>query len=133
MAHWTERYIGEPYVETENDCAALAAKVANEVFGKQVTLPEHRADNPFGRTAQMRMGAVDLAERIEITFGEQPADGDVVLMIAAGRVSHVGVYALIDGMPWVLHAMKNAGMVVLHRMAALPYQGLEIEGYYRWK
>lgn len=128
MSHWSEQYIGEPYVEGANDCAALAARVAREQFGRVVALPEERAAGIFGQSAQIKAGAAALVDPVE-----SPDDGDLVLMVAAGRISHVGVFCRIDNVAYVLHAMRNAGAVVLHRLFALKYQGLEIEGFYRWK
>ena len=104
-------------------------RVAAERFGRQVILPQHAAGLRAGaRQIDEIAGAGTLAERIE-----QPADGDVVLMRCRGTLSHVGVYCRIDGAPWILHAMRNAGAVVRHRLRDLPAQGLAVEGFYRWK
>jgi hypothetical protein len=59
-------------------------------------------------------------------------DGDAVLM-KSGSLWHVGVYILLGGAPYVLHAMKNAQQVVRHRLRDLPNQGLTVEGFYKWK
>lgn len=128
MAHWSEAYVGQPYVAGEHDCAVLAARVAREVFGRAVVLPEERDASRLGRVRQIAAGAGELAAPVET-----PAEGDAVLMICAGRPSHVGVFCRIGGHDYVLHAMKNAGMVVLHRLRDLDKQGLSVEGFYRWK
>ncbi len=128
--HWTEQYIGQPYVRGAADCAALAVQVRREVFGRDVpsAVEQERAASALGRARQMAEGVADYGQRIAA-----PVDGDVVLMHCCGRPSHVGVYCVIDGEPYVLHAMENAGMVVLHRLRDLPRVLLSVEGFYRWK
>lgn len=64
---------------------------------------------------------------------DDPKEGDVVLMLCRNRPSHVGVYCDVNGEPSVLHAMENAGMVVLHRIRDLPKVFLSVEGFYKWK
>lgn len=126
-AHWSERYLGLPYVEGANDCGEFAARVQREVFGRAVRLPTERAAGRRGQSRQI--------ESLLDTYGvrtETPADGDAVLM-KSGSLWHIGVYCGIQGAPWVLHAMKNAGQVCRHRVRDLAKQGLALEGYYRWK
>ena len=128
--HWTEQYIGQPYVRGAADCAALAVQVRREVFGHAVppAVEQERAASALGRARQMAEGVADYGVRIDA-----PSDGDVVLMHCCGRPSHVGVYCVVGGEPSVLHAMENAGMVVLHRLRDLPRVYLSVEGFYRWK
>ena len=130
MAHWTETYIGRPYVLGKADCARLVCDVRREVFGLPV--PEdaepERAASLTGRFRQMGDGVAEYGERTD-----EPQDGDVVLMCCRGRPSHVGVFGRVDGEPCVLHAMANAGMTVLHRIRDLPRYNLHVEGFYKWK
>jgi len=130
MAHWTEKYIGQPYKLGESDCAALAAKVRREVFQLPVPSPAdvERAASRLTRAAQLSDGVEAFGE-----LTDTPVDGDVVLMLCLNRPSHVGVFCVIDGQPCVLHAMENAGMVVLHRLRDLPKFMLAVEGVYKWK
>ena len=55
MAHWSESYIGRPYVPESADCAILYYTVSREVFGKDV--PDiaaiKRAASRLGRMTQM--------------------------------------------------------------------------------
>jgi hypothetical protein len=130
MAHWSDNYIGRPYQLGEADCAALVADVRREVFRQPVPseVEVARSLSSLGRAGQVSDGVA--------LYGDQtqgPVDGDVVLMLCAGRPSHVGVYCLIDGIAFVLHAMRNHGAVVRHRISQLPLTGLKVEGYYRWK
>jgi hypothetical protein len=126
MAHWSEAYIGLPYITGEQDCAELLARVQREVFGRQVTVPRERADSPFGKSVQISQGARDLADPVPI-----PVEGDAVLMMVRG-LWHVGVWFEV-GEPWVLHALRSAGEVVSHRMRELPAFGIKVEGFYRMR
>lgn len=130
MEHWSANYIGLPYVAGDADCAALLCRVRREVFCQPVPSAAEieRAASRLGRNAQLADG-VD-------AFGlptDSPKEGDAVLMMCRGRPSHIGVYCEIEGVRCVLHAMENAGMVVLHRLRDLPRVFLEVEGFYTWK
>jgi hypothetical protein len=126
MRHWSEAYIGLPYIEVEQDCAALLERVQREVFGRNVTVPRGRADGPFGKSAQISQGARDLADPVQ-----EPVEGDAVLMKVRG-LWHVGIW-FERGEPWVLHAMRHAGEVVSHRLRELPALGIRVEGFYRMR
>lgn len=130
MRHWSERYIGEPYIKGEADCAALLCRVRQEVFA--LSVPDaaqiERAASALGRQAQMADGVAAFGEATS-----HPQEGDAVLMLCRGRPSHIGVYCEVDGERCVLHAMQNVGMVVLHRLRELHRSFLIVEGFYRWK
>ncbi|CAB4121527.1 hypothetical protein UFOVP14_21 [uncultured Caudovirales phage] len=130
MVHWSENYIGSPYEMGSADCARLLGKVRKEVFNLPV--PEEievdRHSSRLKRVGQM-------ADLVAI-YGEQtndPKEGDAVLMICAGRPGHIGVYCEVNNEKCVLHAMENAGMVVLHKIRELDKFFLKVEGYYKWK
>lgn len=126
-AHWAERYVGIPYVVHEADCARLCERVRREQFAHALELPREAHDNPFARTATIATHARDFAVRTE-----QPQEGDGVLLIARGRLQHIGIYCLPGELPHVLHAAPGAGAVVLHRVRDLARLGYKLEGYYRW-
>ena len=130
MAHWTEKYIGQPYKVGLADCARLIAKVRRDEFDMPVPadVEVDRAASRLGRAGQMSDLVSEYGQRTE-----NPFDGDAVLMLCRGRPSHIGVYCEINGEPAVLHAMENAGMVVLHRIRELDRLFLKVEGYYTWK
>lgn len=128
--HWTERYIGQEYESGTADCARLLAQVRREVFELPVPsdIEVERAASRLGRAGQM----TDLVEAFGVKT-DNPQEGDAVLMMCRGRPSHIGAYAYINGEPCVLHAMENAGHVVLHRLRDLHRVFLSVEGYYAWK
>lgn len=130
MAHWAEQYIGSEYAVNTADCARLLSKVRKEQFNMPVPddIEIERAASRLGRVGQMQ----DLVNEFGLRT-ENPQEGDAVLMICRGRPSHVGVYCIVDKEPCVLHAMENAGMVVLHRIRELNRVFLSVEGYYTWK
>lgn len=130
MSHWSAKYIGQGYATHTADCARLLAKVRQEQFNLPVPtdIEVDRAASRLGRVGQMR----DLVTEYGIKT-ESPQEGDAVLMYCRGRPSHIGVYCIVNNEPSVLHAMENAGMVVLHRIRELHRVFLTVEGYYAWK
>lgn len=127
LGHWSDAYVGRPYVRGEQDCGHLAAAVAREVYGRDVRLPEARPRN----SAELS----DLVARLRADHGErvaQPAEGDAVLMLCGARW-HVGVFLRLAGEDWVLHNLKGVGSAVRTRLRGLEALGLRVEGYYRWK
>lgn len=126
--HWAERYVGLPYVPGSCDCAALAGRVQREQFGRDVALPGERAEGIRGQAWQIISLAGDYADPTDA-----PEEGDAVLMLARGRLAHVGILCVIAGRRYVLHAMKSAGQVCLHPVTRLADMGLPVEGYYRWR
>ena len=130
MAHWSESYIGQPYIVNTADCARLLTRVRREVF--KLPVPEETEVERF----QSRLGRVGQLTDLVGIYGyptDQPAEGDAVLMVCAGRLSHIGVFCIVNNEKCVLHAMENAGMVVLHRIRELDKYFLKVEGYYKWK
>lgn len=128
MAHWTDTYIGQPYVEGENDCAALALRVQADVFGRDISDLIEREHGLRAQSAQIDAVKAEYAEQVAV-----PQEGDAVLMRSRGVLGHIGIYTEIDGVCYVLHAMRNVGSVCLHRLRALEGLGLQVEGFYRWK
>lgn len=128
--HWSEQYIGDPYVLGDADCARLIARVRREVYELPVPsdVEVDRAASRLGRVGQMNDLVAIYGQRTD-----NPEEGDVVLMMCRGRPSHVGAYCVVDNEPCVLHAMENAGMVVRHRLRDLPKVLLTVEGFYKWK
>ena len=130
MGHWCEKYIGQPFILGEADCARLVCQVRRDVFGLPVpdVADAERAASRLGRVAQMSDAVTCYGLPVS-----DPQEGDSVLMNCRGRPSHIGVYCVVNDEPAVLHALQNAGMVVLHRLRDLPRVQLSVEGFYRWK
>jgi len=125
-AHWSEAYLGMPYVPGAFDCAGLAELVRREVFRHGLTLPSDRRPGPFGRNAQIHENLADFAIRTET-----PQDGDGVLIIARGRLQHIAIYCLIGAEPWALHNIDKSSVHRI-RVRELEKWNYRIEGYYRW-
>ena len=127
MRHWAERFVGEPYQDGANDCASFAERVQREIFQRAINLPTDRAAGVRGQSAQILNARGDYGTRTE-----HPQEGDAVLMRGRGRLNHLGIYCEIEGVPFVLHAMRNARQVCLHRLRDLNQLGLTVEGVYTW-
>ncbi len=126
--HWAEVYVGMPYEAPENDCAGFVVRVMREVFGREIGLPTAREASLRGQSRQILAYRDVVAEPTE-----NPREGDAVLMYGRGRLCHIGVFCRIAGRPMVLHAMRSARQVTLHRIRDLEALGLKLEGFYRWK
>lgn len=129
MAHWSETYIGRPYVPGTYDCAALAADVQREVFGRPVAIPGERPDDPAASAAMLVSLQADHARRLD-----EPEEGAVVLMRRGplARPWHVGTYFEQGGEGCILHTTRSAGAATVVRLRDLARFGLSVEGYYTW-
>lgn len=127
MAHWSGRYIGQPYIPGVADCMNLAEQVANEVLGIYPGIPTAHETSLRGQAEQLDWLKATYAERVDAPIDAQP-----VLFVARGRFYHCGAVALIGGETWVLHNDQSAGMVVCQRMLDLTRWAYSLEGYYRW-
>lgn len=126
--HWAEAYVGEPYLEGEQDCGSFSVRVVAEQFGRRIRLPTARAQGLRGLSRQI----VDLLD----DYGEPvviPCEGDAVLMVSRGELQHIGLYCEVRGEACVLHAVRNAGQVCLHPLRMLSTLGLVVQGFYRWR
>lgn len=128
MKHWTERYVGRPYVKDDLDCGGWVERILREQFGRAVDLPKERAQGLRPRSRQ-----IDQERARFIAATAEPVDGDCVLMIGRGDLWHIGLFVRIQGEARVLHAMEGFGQVVLHRVRDLAALGLTLEGYYQWR
>ena len=126
--HWTDNYVGREYIEGVQDCAELVEVVNREVFDRAINLPSERESNVFKQAQQLFGYLDDNCYRVDLTEAE---DGDVVLMICRGRLSHSGVYCKIGRTHYVLHNVKTSGCTVFQKIDELPISGLKFEGVYR--
>lgn len=117
-----------PYVVNEFDCGDLARLVLKEVFHRDVAIPAARGVGPFADSALVARCCDEIGVKTDA-----PTDGDAVVMIARGRLAHVGVYYEQNGVPWVLHNSREARHVVRHRVRELAGNGFNLDGFYKWK
>lgn len=125
MSHWSEQYLGEPWVAQEHDCWAFARRVWREQFGRHVPHVPFDATSPLA----CRRALVNEPERLQWEKVETPADGDAVLLSKSSRPSHVGVWADANGGA-VVHCVGGAGVVVQNPQS-LKLTGWNILGCYR--
>lgn len=128
VIHWSDKYVGEPYVTTVGDCAALAARVNQEQFNKLPDLPSSHAFTLREQSKQI----IDLKEDLAVKI-DQPFDGCPVLFVGRGRLCHIGVMCWIANDWWVLHADQTVGFVVRQRLRDMTRLHYRIEGFYQWK
>ena len=129
MSHWTEAWVGRPYVAKIFECGDLVREVVMERRGLEITLP---TELTWRRTPAAAVAAMcsEIAERTD-----SPVEGDGVMMRIRGKRgeigSHAGVFVPVAGAPWVLHNLRSVG-VVFQPVWHLERLSLDIEGFYRW-
>lgn len=126
--HWSDEYIGRPYLAEGGDCADLAAAVAHDVLHIECRLPRSHASTHRQQAAQILAYRDALAERVAA-----PIDGHPVLLMGRGRTCHIGVACLIGDETWILHADQGAGFVVRERLRQMTQLRYQLEGFYQWK
>jgi len=134
MQHWSERYVGRPFVEVEFDCGELARMVQREVFGREVAIPSERWYAGKEGAARLRAMAAQVEDGLKCLAQPvaDPREGDLVMMYSGSRVMHAGIYCVMVAEAWVLHAAERMGQVVVTRLRDLAGQGYRVEGFYRW-
>lgn len=125
MAHWVEKYVGRKYVPGQFDCASLIQLVLQERFNVELPLPRC-AVSVHTQVKHLDALRDDLAPEVS-----EPREGDLVLMRCGGRLSHCGMLVLVNGHRHVLHAMRNAGQVVLHHIDALSRVNCKVISFHR--
>ena len=126
--HWSDRYVGLPYIPEIGDCAALAARVAREVLRIDCGLPTAHAGTLRAQAEQIRKYQATLA-----ADSPKPLDGQPALFVGRGRTCHIGVVCLINDQVWILHADQGSGFVVRESLAGMtqPHR-FQLEGFYKW-
>jgi hypothetical protein len=128
MHHWSDKYLGEPYVQETGDCAVFVEKVTKAEFGIDPQLPTSHALTLRNQADQILSAKDNFAIKID-----NPTDGCPVLLIARAQVCHIGVMCFIADEWWVLHADKGVGFVVRERLRDITKYRYKIEGFYKWK
>lgn len=133
MLHWSNNYIGIPFVahgrtHSGCDCWGLVCLVQKEVFSRAFPL----FDESYGIiTPQENARIIDTElPLLPLERTSSPVEGDIVLMKIHGFPSHVGIY-LNTG--FVLQSdMWGKGVSHLERITS-PSIRTHLEGYYRVK
>lgn len=127
MGHWSDPYVGLAYQPETGDCAALAERVAREVFGKTVGLPVSHATTYREQAKQILELQDSYATKIDA-----PVDGCPALFIGRGRLCHIGVMCWLANEWWVLHASESAGFVLRQRLRDVTRLHFQLDGFYEW-
>ena len=121
-AHWTARYLGQPYVE--GGCWHLFRQVQREQFDREVR--EVPAPEKLAEIVRAFRDRTDSFGWVKVA---RPVEGAAVLMSAAMHPHHVGTYVADVRGGSVLHAVKGVGVALppLSHIEALRWR---IVGYY---
>lgn len=125
MAHWSDGYIDVPYA-VEN-CAALVERVRREVWGSRVRFPRPTRASVLHYGALLTARARDFATPIAT-----PHDGCAVIVLARGRLAHLGLYCELPDQPYLLHSDNTFGASVRIPMSRVCRPRFTIEGFYAW-
>lgn len=127
MSHWSERYLGEPWLSGEHDCWQFFRRVQREQFGFDI--PE--VDLPFdaGNTLSCARALTEGRECDKWSETDRPTEGCAVLLARGTRPTHVGVWVDANGGA-VLHCARGSG-VVLQDLASLNRHGWGGMRFYR--
>lgn len=124
--HWSYKYLNIPYHKL--NCAQFVQMVLAKEKGVNFQFPQCDGSVFAQSVAIKKNMPVFLQERVV-----QPVDFDMVLMHGIRRSCHIGLFAKIDGISYVLHSQKKFQMTCLHKIRDLSGYGLTVEGFYRWQ
>ena len=130
MGHWTEKWLGRPYVAGQHDCLDFARDVLLDEFSIEIRIPHREATGLRGFAREIAELGGDVATPIVAGLRE----GDGVLMSKRGWQRgghHVGLWTAPGGTAHVLHCIKGLGSV-LWPLHGLQERGWQMEGCYRW-
>jgi cell wall-associated NlpC family hydrolase len=122
MSHWTEAWIGTPWVAGETDRWNFARAVWAEEFDLDVPAMPYG-----GGPVEARRRFAGAAEMDAWRATPAPREGDAVLMAMGARPCHVGIW--VDPCR-VLHSVEGTGAVCTPP-DALAGMGYRIVGFYR--
>jgi hypothetical protein len=127
-----EALVGIEYVAGQFDCMHLAVLAQRMLFNRQIAWPERtHPRGKLGQAVAVQRHCDELAQRLD--DGTPPETGDAVLWRRPDGGYHIGTVFEQCGQRWVLHADQSLGSSVLQRMADTAAQGLQVEGFYRWR
>lgn len=125
--HWAIQYLGQPWVEHDNDCWAFFRRVSADHFQRELSIIEID-------TANLRACIDQFLNHTEHRYWKKtdtPTDGDAVLMSQGHMPTHVGMWLDVDG-GGVLHCVKGAG-VIFTKTSQLRVLGYKVVAYYAYK
>lgn len=126
---WVSPYVGLPFVDHGRgpgyDCWGLVLLVLRERYG--VEAPDFGGSYSSTRDIDGVPAAFAAGEALpEWSRVDAPAEGDVVVILVAGKPMHCGV---VVGANTMLHARPKTGSVV--ERYDRPHWGRRVEGFYR--
>jgi hypothetical protein len=125
MNHWTDRFLNIPHAQL--DCAQLVQKVLAEHYSRSIQFPQKQSNNLFHRAALITQHARDFARPID-----QPVEGCGVLMYGRGRMAHMGIYCVLNGIGHILHSDSLFGHSTLLPFARAQPPLYKLQGFYEW-
>lgn len=129
--HWSTKWLGKPYVEGEYDCMDFIQEVLRVDFGREIQVPTRWR----GSTVRTMVREVEeLGREVAEPRKGNRYEGDGVLLKPVGfrpTGFHIGLYALPNGEPHVLHLVETLGAVI-YPCGTMAQHGWWVEGYYQW-
>lgn len=125
--HWSEKYLNIPY--KDKNCAEFVEFVLSKEFKINFKFPQSHGSF-FEQSALIKKSINDFVYPEKT---DEPKEGDLVLMNGSRRICHVGLFVKIRNIAYVLHNQKQHSYSRLHRIDHLPYNGLLLEGIYKWQ
>ena len=127
--HWSEAYLHLSYVRGDLNCADLVNLVLKQECGRKIPLPSVSMWDKLS-PQEVELFVYDFAIATDC-----PTEYDGVLMKIRGDTTesrwHVGVFSMVSGLPWILHALKIGG-IVFTPVSKLRMLQLELVNYYKW-
>jgi len=124
MTHWTEAYLGRPYVA--GGCLLLFMEVQLARFGRKVEVGAVPA-TLLGQVRAFKRGSKALRWAVV----SEPKEGDGVLLGLAREPHHVGTYVDMGSGPRVLHSLEGQGSACPSLAALHQLGGFNVIGFYR--
>jgi cell wall-associated NlpC family hydrolase len=134
--HWVLNHLGTPWSLPDNDCWGLVRKVYQQELN--ISLPPIAVDDRDLRKIISAMEAHPEHERWERISFDDLQDKDVFVLGRGSRITHIGLYADVDG-GGVAHSIEptpnHNGLsgVVFQDVESLTLSGWKIFGCYRYK
>lgn len=128
--HWAAKYVGMPYEAGARgpekvDCWGMVRLIYRNEFG--IDLPEYPGIS-LKKPLEAARAIKDGLERCWVLTAI-PNDGHLVAMSRSEDVHHIGLYAVCQGGPRILHCF-NEKIVVADTLRNLKLHGVQMIKYY---